>query len=76
VMYYPSELSINKYRASPGKLFEYMAAKRPIVTADFPALREALGPDAALFVEKDNPDALAAGIRAVLGDEDLGERLA
>ena len=74
--YYSSELSINKYRASPGKLFEYMASGRPIVTADYPALREALSPGAALFVEPDNPAALAEGIRTVLADPDLGDRLA
>ena len=74
--YYPSRLPINKFRASPGKLFEYMASGRPIVTADFPALREALSPGAALFVEPDNPAALAEGIRTVLSDPELGERLA
>jgi glycosyltransferase involved in cell wall biosynthesis len=76
VTYYPSNLPINKYRASPGKLFEYMASGRPIITADYPALREALSPDAALFVPKDEPPALAEGIRRVLGDPELGERLA
>jgi glycosyltransferase involved in cell wall biosynthesis len=76
VTYYPSGLSINKYRASPGKLFEYMASRRPIVTADWDALREALSPDAALFVAKDDPAALAAGISRILSDPELGERLA
>ncbi|MDP9270174.1 MAG: glycosyltransferase family 4 protein [Chloroflexota bacterium] len=75
VSYYPSDLSINKYRASPGKLFEYMAVRRPIVTADYPALREVLSPGAAVFVEKDDPERLAKGICLVLEDEALARRL-
>jgi glycosyltransferase involved in cell wall biosynthesis len=76
VTYYPSDLPLNKYRASPGKLFEYMASRRPIVTADYPALREALSPGAALFVEKDDPERLAQGIKQVLEDERLARDLA
>jgi glycosyltransferase involved in cell wall biosynthesis len=76
VTYYSSDISLNKYRASPGKLFEYMASGRPIVTADYPALHEALSPGAALFIERDSPDALASGIRTILGDIELGIRLA
>jgi glycosyltransferase involved in cell wall biosynthesis len=74
--YYPSDLALNKYRASPGKLFEYMASRRPIVTADYPALREALSPQAALFVPKDDVQALVRGIRMVLRDEVLAHNLA
>ena len=73
--YYPSGNPLNRYR-SPGKLFEYMASGRPIVTADYPSLREALSPGAAVFVEPDDPAALAAGIRSVLSDPELGDRLA
>jgi glycosyltransferase involved in cell wall biosynthesis len=76
VMYYPSDIPLNRYRASPGKLFEYMASRRPIVTADLPALREVLTPDAAMFVEPDDPQLLAEGIRTVLDDQKLGDRLA
>ncbi len=76
VTYYPSDLPINKYRASPGKLFEYMASGRPIVTADYPALREVLSPGAALFVDKDDPRKLAEGVERILADDALGERLA
>lgn len=75
VTYYPSGIPLNRYRASPGKLFEYMASHRPIVTADHPALREVLGPDSACFVEPDRPDLLAAAIRQVLADEALGLRM-
>jgi glycosyltransferase involved in cell wall biosynthesis len=76
VTYYPGDLAINKYRASPGKLFEYMAAKRPIVTADYPALRELLGPDSARFVDRDRPELLAAAISDVLAHPDRADEMA
>src|SRR5205823_12516494 len=73
--YYQGDSPLNNYR-SPGKLFEYMAARRPIVTAGYPSLREVLSPNAALFVAKDDPEKLAEGIGRVLADEVLSERLA
>ena len=62
---------------SPLKLFEYMAAGRPIVGSDLPSLREVLRPDEnAVLVEAGDPGALAAGIARVLGDPGLAARLA
>jgi glycosyltransferase involved in cell wall biosynthesis len=76
VLYYPSGLRLNAYR-SPGKLFEYMAARRPIVAVDLPVLREVLGEEpAALVVPPDDPDALADAIGRLLDDPDLGASLA
>jgi glycosyltransferase involved in cell wall biosynthesis len=62
---------------SPLKLFEYMAAGRPIVASDLPAIREVLidGRNAVL-VEPGNAQALAAGIRRIEHDRALAERLA
>ncbi len=62
---------------SPLKLFEYMAAERPIVASDLPALREVLEHDkTAWLVPPDSPPALAAGITAILKDPARGRRLA
>jgi len=62
---------------SPLKLFEYMASGRPIVASDLPALREVLRPDDnAVLVQPGSVDALAAGIRRVVGDAAFGARLA
>jgi glycosyltransferase involved in cell wall biosynthesis len=62
---------------SPLKLFEYMAAGRPIVASDLPAIREVLRHDeSALLVAPGDPAALAAGVRRVVNDHALAERLA
>lgn len=68
---------ISLHYTSPLKLFEYMAAGKPIVASDLPAIREILkdGHDACL-VEPGNAHALAVAIRRVLDDRALAERIA
>ena len=76
VLYYPSGIELNRYR-SPGKLFEYMASGRPIVAVDLPVLREVLGDEpAAIMVPQDSPERLADAIETLVGDDELGQRLA
>ena len=53
---------------SPMKLFEYMASGTPIIASDLPSLREILSEDSAYFVEADNAEALATGIKSILVD--------
>ncbi|MGD0623673.1 MAG: glycosyltransferase [Thermodesulfobacteriota bacterium] len=61
---------------SPLKLFEYMAARVPIVASDLPSTREILTHGVnALLVQPDNPQALAEGIQKVLSDRDMADRL-
>ncbi len=62
---------------SPLKLFEYMAAGKPIVASGLPAIREILtdGENACLVAPGD-AHALAAGIRRVLDDPALAARIA
>jgi glycosyltransferase involved in cell wall biosynthesis len=69
--------AISARYTSPLKLFEYMAAVRPVVASDLPSLREVLtdGVDARL-VPADDPQALATGLLQVLDDPVLGARLA
>ncbi len=66
---------ISKYYTSPLKLFEYMAAERPIVASDLPSIREVLDEASAVFVEPDNAQSLARGIKKVLSDEELGKSI-
>jgi len=62
---------------SPLKLFEYLAAGRPIVASDLTALREVLRhEDNALLVEPGSPPALAAALRRLMGDQTLATGLA
>lgn len=75
VGYYSRNLALNDYR-SPGKLFEYMAARRPIVLADYRSVHEVLGEEGALLVEPDHPEALSRSIERVLDDPGLAHRLA
>lgn len=69
--------TISARYTSPLKLFEYLAAARPIVASDLPSLREVLTHDRnAILAAPDDPDALAAGIRAALADPPRSGRLA
>jgi glycosyltransferase involved in cell wall biosynthesis len=68
---------VSQRYTSPLKLFEYLAAGRPIVASDLPAFREILrdGENALLF-EPGSATALASAIRRVLDDEELAGRIA
>ncbi|MCA1559395.1 MAG: glycosyltransferase family 4 protein [Acidobacteria bacterium] len=69
--------AISTQFTSPLKLFEYMAAGRPIVASNLPALSEMLEDGVnALLVAAGDPEALAAAIRRIVDDPALGRRLA
>jgi len=62
---------------SPLKLFEYMAAGKPIVASRVPAVQEILEDRRnALLVEPDDPEALAAAICELRNRPDLARRIA
>jgi GT2 family glycosyltransferase len=62
---------------SPLKLFEYMAARVPIVASDLPSTREVLtAGENALLVPSNDPRALSEALRKLLEDRSLAESLA
>jgi glycosyltransferase involved in cell wall biosynthesis len=74
-MAYSRETSTHHYM-SPMKLFEYLAAGRPIISSDFAVLHEVLTPDQeAIFVPPADAGALVEAIRRVLGDSALAQRM-
>ncbi len=71
VLVYPAPKSLHPFYVrdtSPLKMFEYMAACRPIVTADLPPIRDILDESMAAFCPPGDSEALADAIRAVLED--------
>ncbi len=62
---------------SPLKAFDYMWSGTPIVASDLPSLRDVLAHEVnALLVPPEQPEALAAALRRLLGDATLRARLA
>ncbi|MFT7169093.1 MAG: glycosyltransferase involved in cell wall biosynthesis [Paracoccaceae bacterium] len=60
---------ISSHYTSPLKVFESMAAGLPLVASDLPSLRDAVRLEGgAVFVDPENPAALAAGIGGLLAD--------
>ena len=70
VMPYSADWGLQKW-ASPVKMFEYMASRNPIVSTDFPNIREVLNGENSVLVPPDDPQALAMGIRKCLEDEEF-----
>ena len=69
--------TISERYTSPLKLFEYLAAGRPIVASNLPALREVLTDGInALLVEPGNARALASALEALDANAALSDRLA
>lgn len=64
------------YQTSPLKLFEYMAAGRPILASDLPSVREILDERCAWLVEPGSPAAIARAALAALADPEEAARRA
>jgi glycosyltransferase involved in cell wall biosynthesis len=68
--------TISERYTSPLKLFEYLAAGRPIVASNLPAVREILTDGInAVLVEPGNVTALATALTSLANDPQLADRL-
>jgi glycosyltransferase involved in cell wall biosynthesis len=75
VMPYTSQTPTVRYM-SPLKMFEYMAAGRPIVATDFPVVREVLRDgETAILVKPDSAQALREGIAGLLENDVEGRSI-
>jgi glycosyltransferase involved in cell wall biosynthesis len=64
------------YHMSPLKMFEYMAAGKPILATQLPSVMEVLTDNEnAVLTEPDNPQALAQGIRRIMEDKEFSRRI-
>jgi len=66
---------LSEFYTSPLKMFEYMAAGKPIIATDLPSLREVLNEQNAFFVVPGDSVALARGITMVLNNAMLADRI-
>lgn len=65
-----------EYFMTPLKMFEYMAAGRPIIASNLPSIKEILTEDNAIFCEPGDPADLAQKISLVLTDKTLAQNMA
>lgn len=61
------------YYMSPLKMFEYMAAKRPILTTDLPTIREVLDETMAYLAEPNNPESIVRGVKYIMAKAESEE---
>lgn len=82
VMPYTSKMTIKggtkaEQFTSPIKLFEYMAAARPIIATSIVSVKEVLEDELnSILVPPDSADAICEGLEKVLSDDNLSERIA
>jgi len=64
------------YNMSPLKMFEYMAAEKPILATRLPSVMEVLvDGENAVLAEPDNPGELARGIKRIIEDKEFSQRI-
>lgn len=67
---------VSLYYTSPMKLFEYLAAGKPIVASAIPSIMEILNDSNSVLVSPDDPAELAMGINKVFKSADFAKSIA
>ena len=75
VSYYTTEDHMTRYNL-PNKICEYMLSGSPIVSCDFPATRDVLNANNAIFVAPESADELVRGIRLAVENGELARAVA
>lgn len=57
-----------RHYMSPLKMFEYMAAKKPILTGDLPTIRDILSEETATFCTPNSPESIAKCLEEIVAD--------
>lgn len=73
ILVYPAPASSHPFfqrDTSPLKIFEYMSARKPIVAADLPPLRDILNEESAFLCKPGDPASLAGAIERALKNPD------
>jgi glycosyltransferase involved in cell wall biosynthesis len=64
-----------EYFMTPLKMFEYMAAERPIIASNLPSIKEILNEQNCFFCEPEDSEGLAKKIKQVFEDPVLVEKI-
>ncbi len=70
-----AKTKISSMYTSPLKLFEYMAAHKPIIASDLPSMREVLTENDAILTKPDDVDSLVSSIKSLIEDKTLMDKL-
>ena len=74
LMTYTSDLDTLRF-TSPLKMFEYMASKKPIISSDFPVLREVLNNKNSILIPHSNTEALIDAINKLKKDKKFSNQI-
>lgn len=74
VMPFP-DLPHYRYNMSPLKMFEYLAAGKPVLTTDLPSVRDVLNESNALFCRPGDPEDLAEKILLLLKYPNMADKM-
>lgn len=76
LVYIPPANDFFSYYTSPMKLFEYMAAKKPIIVSDLPAFREILDEQSAYFIPPADAQNFISAIYYIIANQDMAKKRA